>query len=81
MLLTSLLTFLLPGALLTRIISYHLRRGNGKSTAASQCCVQATLNLLNPRVVGNAMYLAYTELLDVREVDEQTIRDNVEKIR
>lgn len=41
---------------------------------ARRCCIDATLDLVNPTSVNNALYLAYTELHQVRELEVDKVR-------
>lgn len=44
-------------------------------------CVDTTLDLLSPTIVGNAVYLSYTEQLTIRELDIESVRRHVDSIR
>ena len=47
----------------------------------STCCVQATLDLINGVSVANVLYMAYTELLLVKELDIDVLKKFSNKIR
>lgn len=65
---------LLPGKLKDTILQWHF----GEEVA--QCSVGATRELLHARVVQNMLWMAYNELLQVVELDVETVRRHKNKI-
>lgn len=65
---------LLPGKLKDTILRWHL----GEDVAP--CCIGATRELLHARVVQNMLWMAYNELLQVVELDLDTVRRHKDKI-
>ena len=74
-LLTRLLTLLLPLALLTRIINWNFGR------RATPSNVETTVDLLNPEIVRNATYMAHNELIVVKELQVEKVRRVLPKLR
>lgn len=65
----------MPRNILRRLIRFHM----GES--ASETCVKTTVDLIHPKVVGHATYLAYTELLTVNELEVDKLRKQLSRIR
>jgi hypothetical protein len=70
-----LLKTLLPKAGLQSVIRLVLSFGSGNRTNTEKsdgksemhpCIISATSDLINPTSVGNVLYMAYTELIQVR---------------
>ena len=65
---------LLPGKLKDVILKWYFREG------VPQCSISATRELLHGRVVQNMLYMAYSELQQVVELDVDTVKRHKDKV-
>ena len=56
---------LLPQSVRLAMIRWFLSAGRSKGCVLHPSVFEATLDLVNPVSVGNSLYMAYTELLEV----------------
>ena len=69
--LVRLLAFI-PRPLLSRMVTWWMETTSSASKL-SECCLNATLDLLNPISIKNMLFLAHTELQEVLEPDYEGI--------
>ncbi len=63
----------------TSFLRWHLQRG--EDSPPDEVCVTTTLELLDPDVTRQCLYMGYTEQMTIRELDVDAVRRHASKMR